>query len=308
MAGIIALVVVFGGAVLLLVLRGRGSTQSLDERIEEMAALGQPISLEKLELSEPFTERVIKPLVQGLSLRVQRATPQKLLEQAQHQLELAGMLQKIKPAQFVALRLFATVGGGILGILVGGLAADSGLGQRLLIIGGGIVFGYIMPQYLLTSQIRRRQENVLKALPDALDLLTICVEAGLGFDAAMSKVAEKWENELSYAFMRTVQEMQLGKLRREALRDMANSLDVGDVTSFVAAIVQADQLGVSMAKVMRIQSEQMRMKRRQRAEEKARQAPVKIMIPLVFFIFPTILIVLLGPAILKIKDTGLFGG
>jgi tight adherence protein C len=134
------------------------------------------------------------------------------------------------------------------------------------------------------------------------------VEAGLGFDAAMSKVAEKWDNELSLAFARTVQEMQLGKLRREALRDMANSLDVSDVTSFVAAIVQADQLGVSMAKVMRIQSEQMRMKRRQRAEEKARQAPVKIMIPLVFFIFPTILIVLLGPAILQIRDSGVLGG
>ena len=133
---------------------------------------------------------------------------------------------------------------------------------------------------------------------------TICVEAGLGFDAAMSKVAEKWDNELSLAFTKAVQEMQLGKLRREALRDMANSMDVPDMTTFVAAIIQADTLGVSMAKVMRIQSDTMRMKRRQRAEEKARQAPVKMMIPLVFFIFPTILIVLLGPAFLQIRDVG----
>jgi tight adherence protein C len=160
---------------------------------------------------------------------------------------------------------------------------------------------------LLSSKIRRRQEDVLKALPDALDLLTICVEAGLGFDAAMAKVAQKWDNELSLAFTKAVQEMQLGKLRREALRNMANNLDVSDVTSFVAAIIQADQLGVSMAKVMRIQSEQMRMKRRQRAEEKARSAPVKMMIPLAFFIFPTILIVLLGPAILQIMESGIFG-
>ena len=141
-----------------------------------------------------------------------------------------------------------------------------------------------------------------------MDLLTICVEAGLGFDAAMAKVAEKWDNEISKAFARAVQEMQLGKLRRNAMRNMAYSLDVPDLTSFVAAIIQADQLGVSIAKVMRIQSEQMRMKRRQRAEEKARQAPVKIMIPLVFFIFPTILIVLLGPAVLQVKNSGVFGG
>ena len=120
----------------------------------------------------------------------------------------------------------------------------------------------------------------------------------------MQKVAEKWDNELSQAFTRTVQEMQLGKLRREALRNMADSMDVADVTSFTAAIIQADQLGVSMAKVMRIQSDTMRMKRRQRAEEKARQAPVKMMLPLVFLIFPTILIVLLGPAILQIRDSG----
>ncbi|MBN1921394.1 MAG: type II secretion system F family protein [Anaerolineae bacterium] len=308
MAGIIALVLLLVGATLFLVLRGRGGSQNLDDRLEEMAALGEPISLEKIELSQPFTERVIKPIMQSLSALIQRTTPQQLLEQARHQLEMAGVINKIKPAQFVGIRLVTTVVGGVVGMIMAGSSEGSGFGQKLLMIGGGIVFGYIMPQYMLTSQIRKRQENVLKALPDALDLLTICVEAGLGFDAAMAKVAEKWDNELSLAFTRTVQEMQLGKLRREALRNMASSLDVGDVTSFVAAIVQADQLGVSMAKVMRIQSEQMRMKRRQRAEEKARQAPVKIMLPLVFFIFPTILIVLLGPAVLQIKDSGLFGG
>lgn len=306
MAGIIALVVLLLGATLFLVLRGLGSTQNLDDRLEEMAALGQPISLEKLELSQPFTERVIKPMLRGLAALIQRTTPQQMLEQARHQLELAGVMHKMKPAQFVGIRFVTTIIGAVVGFMLAGMS-DSGFGQKLLMIGGGIVFGYIMPQYMLTSKIRQRQENVLKALPDALDLLTICVEAGLGFDSAMSKVAEKWDNELSLAFTRTVQEMQLGKLRREALRNMANSLDVGDVTSFVAAIVQADQLGVSMAKVMRIQSEQMRMKRRQRAEEKARQAPVKIMIPLVFFIFPTILIVLLGPAVLQIRDSGIFG-
>jgi tight adherence protein C len=301
-------VVFLVGALLYLLVSRQRSSQSLEDRLDELAALGEPISLEELELSQPFSERVIVPMIQSISEVAQRFTPQQTMEKARHQLQLAGVIHKIKPAYFLVARLGGAVIGGGLGFLLATSAADSPTYQRILMPVGGLALGYYIPVLLLMSKIRRRQEDVIKALPDALDLLTICVEAGLGFDAAMAKVAEKWDNELSLAFARTVQEMQLGKLRREALRDMANSLDVSDVTSFVAAIVQADQLGVSMAKVMRIQSEQMRMKRRQRAEEKARQAPVKIMIPLVFFIFPTILIVLLGPAILQIRDSGVLGG
>jgi tight adherence protein C len=301
-------IVVLGGVLLYFFVFKRRSSQSLEDRLDELAALGEPISLEELELSQPFSERVIVPMLESLSEIAQRFTPQQTMEQARHQLELAGIAHKIKPAQFLVARLGGAVVMGGLGFLLATSASDSPAYQRILMPVGGVALGYYIPVLLLMSKIRRRQEDVIKALPDALDLLTICVEAGLGFDASMAKVAEKWDNELSLAFARTVQQMQLGKLRREALRDMANSLDVSDVTSFVAAIVQADQLGVSMAKVMRIQSEQMRMKRRQRAEEKARQAPVKIMIPLVFFIFPTILIVLLGPAILTIRESGVLGG
>ena len=168
--------------------------------------------------------------------------------------------------------------------------------------------GFAAPSMLLSSMARRRQHSITKSLPDALDLLTICVEAGLGFDAAMAKVAEKWEDELSLAFRRVLQEIQLGKLRREALREMSDRMEVPDVATFVAAIIQADQLGVSIARVLRIQSDQMRMRRRQRAEELARASQVKILPPVVFFIFPAILIILLGPAIITIKDMGsLFG-
>jgi len=137
-------------------------------------------------------------------------------------------------------------------------------------------------------------------MPDALDLLTICVEAGLGFDAAMAKVSEKWDNELSMAFARTIREVQLGKLRREALRDMADRIGLPEMTSFVAAVIQSEQLGVSMAKVLRIQSEQMRIKRRQLAEEAAHKAPIKMIIPMAFLTFPSIMIVLLTPAILRL--------
>lgn len=297
------------GLLLFMVLRGSRSSESLEDRLNELAALGQPVTLEELELSRPFRERVIIPVLQGIGERMQKMTPKNNLAQARQKLEVAGILHKISPSQFYALRLAATVILGVLGVLLALTVFRSRpILQRVGAGIGGFVLGYYLPVMLLSSKIRRRQEEVLKALPDALDLLTICVEAGLGFDAAMAKVAEKWDNELSIAFARAVQEMQLGKLRREALRDMANGLDVSDVTSFVAAIIQADQLGVSMAKVMRIQSEQMRIKRRQRAEEKARQAPVKIMIPLAFFIFPSILIVLLGPAVIHVKNSGMFGG
>jgi tight adherence protein C len=144
-------------------------------------------------------------------------------------------------------------------------------------------------------------------MPDALDLLTVCVEAGLGFDQAMQKVTEKWENELTLGFARVIQEIRLGKLRRDALRDMAERMDIPDMTSFVAALIQADQLGVSMAKVLRIQSEQMRIKRRQRAEKKAHEAPIKMLIPMAFLIFPSIYIVLLGPAVLQVLRSGVLG-
>lgn len=308
MGGIFAILglLVVVGVVILIALRSRGSAQSVEDRLNELAALGQSVTLEDLELSQPFSQRVLVPMVEALSKLAQRFTPANTLESTRHKLELAGIAHKVKAAHFLGYRIGGALVLGASSLLVV-FASAIPFGQRLLIIVGAFMMGYLLPGTWLGSKISGRQDEITKALPDALDLLTICIEAGLGFDASMQKVAEKWDNELSRAFQRTVQEMQLGKLRREALRNMADSMDVADMTTFTAAIIQADQLGVSMAKVMRIQSDTMRMKRRQRAEEKARQAPVKMMLPLVFLIFPTILIVLLGPAILQIRDAGIFG-
>jgi tight adherence protein C len=247
-------------------------------------------------------------MFEGLARTAQRFTPGKTLEATRHKLELAGIAHKVKATQFLGYRVAGALVLGGISLVIAIAGGNINFGRRVLIVVVAFVLGYLLPALWLGSKIKKRQDEVTKALPDALDLLTICVEAGLGFDASMQKVAEKWDNELSKAFSRTVQEMQLGKLRREALRDMADSIDVPDMTTFAAAIIQADQLGVSMAKVMRIQSDTMRLKRRQRAEEKARQAPVKMMFPLVFFIFPTILIVLLGPAAISIKEAGVAGG
>jgi tight adherence protein C len=315
--GIVVLVV----AIILVVvgLRSPKDSDPLHTRLAEFSTRERPLTLEEIELAQPFSERVLLPNIRRLGQFASRFTPQASLESIQHKLDLAGNPRGLDPTIFWALRIVATVGLGGFILLVTFLApSDSVLSIRtgtLKALGmalGGALLGFFLPIMLLTSRITRRQNIILKAMPDALDLLTVCVEAGLGFDQAMAKVSEKWENELSLAFERVLQEVRLGKLRREALRDMAERMDISDMTSFVAAIIQADQLGVSMGKVLRIQSDQMRIKRRQRAEKKAHEAPVKMLIPMVFLIFPSIYIVLLGPAALILLNSpaikSVFGG
>ncbi len=281
-------------------------SDTIQERLLEYSGRETPVTLEEIELSIPFTQRIIVPMVRSVADFITRFTPQKTLESTRHKLELAGNPYNWSAAEFMGFRLIAAVLlAGLFFLLFTVLKAP--MSRRLLFTGLAGGTGYLFPALWLGSKIRRRQDEIVKALPDALDLLTICVEAGLGFDAAMNKVVEKWDNALATEFARVIQEIRLGKPRREALRNMADRTEVADVTTFVAAIIQADQLGVSIAQVLRIQSDQMRMRRRQRAEEKAHQAPVKMMFPLVFFIFPTIWIVLLGPAVLQVMELNVFG-
>ena len=237
-----------------------------------------------------------------------RFTPQKALQDTSRKLELAGNPGQIDAATFLASRfVVAGVFGGLL-LMISFLAPDPWpLGRVVLVVGIFALLGFFFPQLWLQSIINRRQHSVRKAMPDALDLLTICVEAGLGFDAAMSKVSEKWENELSVALLRTIREIQLGKPRRDALRDMAERIGISEMTSFIAAVIQSEMLGVSLAKVLRIQSDQMRVKRRQRAEEEAHKAPIKMIIPMALLTFPSIMLILLAPAAVQIsKSLGVF--
>jgi tight adherence protein C len=293
-------------AVLLIVL-GIASPRPADQveaRLMEYG--GRQLTLEEIELAQPFRVRVIVPLVQASAQFVSRFTPQRSLEATRHKLELAGNPNNWTATEFLGIRGLA---GLVLAILTLSLMllTDSNVGQRLLFTLVMGVLGFFLPVVWLGARIQRRQDEIVKTLPDVLDLLTISVEAGLPFDGAMQRVAEKWDNELSRAFARLLNEMRVGQARKDALRDLAARMDVPDVTSFVAALIQADQLGISIAKVLRIQSEQMRIKRRQRAEEKAQKAPVKMLFPMTFLIFPTILIVILGPAALVLKESPIFG-
>lgn len=275
----------------------------LQSRLAEFIQRGDVATLEEIELSQPFSQRVIVPLINRVGEFSARFTPQKAIQDTERKLELAGNPWPISAATFLAIRF-------ILAVVFGGLAMSLFLGSttwtttdKMMLIGGALIGGFFLPQIMLSTRITRRQKEIRNAMPDALDLLTICVEAGLGFDAAMSKVAEKWETELSVAFARVIREVQLGKLRREALKDMADRLGIPELTSFVAAIIQSEQLGVSLAKVLRIQSDQMRLKRRQRAEEEAHKAPIKMIIPLALLVFPSIMIIILTPAAIQIMGS-----
>ena len=305
---IIAFIII--GAVLMIVIGMRDSHggDPLQERLKEFTARGETATLEEIELSQPLSERVILPIIRKLGDVISRFTPQNALQSTAQKIELAGNPRGLEPTTFWAVRIILAVGiAGFMFFIFTIGSISWGWGLKLLIIAGFVALGFFVPELLLSSRIQKRQKSVRRALPDALDLLTICVEAGLGFDGAMAKVHEKWDNELSLAFGRVIREIQLGKLRREALRDMADRTGLNEMTSFVAAVIQSEQLGVSMAKVLRIQSDQMRIKRRQYAEEIAHKAPIKMLIPMALLIFPSICIVLMTPALLMMMRSTLKG-
>ncbi len=306
-------VIIIGGVVVLgaialivvgLVFAPKASGGNLQDRLKDYANLDTPMTLEEIEMSLPFTERIVVPILQTISRSVTRFAPQQVMEKARQDIELAG--RPVKSAEiFMGIKGGAAIIFLVFAILILSVTGQSGTYYAFSVFAA--VIGYILPGVWLGSKIKQRQEDVIKSLPDALDLLVICVEAGLGCEGAMAKVAEKWDNELSKAFARVLQEIRLGKLRVEALREMDKNIGVSDVTGFVAAIIQATQFGVSIAKVLRIQAEQMRIQRRQRAEKKAQEAPIKMLFPMVFLTFPSLFIVLLGPAVLQILESGALG-
>jgi tight adherence protein C len=305
---VIVSIVIFGVAVALIVAGLRVSRIQEQEdplmaRLAEATQRGDVVSsLEQIEMQQPFTQRVVVPLLRRVGELSTSFTPQKVLEDTNKKLELAGNPGRIDATTFLATRfVVALFFGGFL-LLITLLAPTRWpLIQIFLVVLIFTVLGFFFPQLWLQGRINARQKDIRRAMPDALDLLTICVEAGLGFEAAMSKVSEKWQTELSVALLRAIREIQLGKPRRDAMRDMAERIGISEMTSFVAAIIQSEILGVSLSKVLRIQSDQMRVKRRQRAEEEAHQAPIKMIIPLALLIFPSIFIILLGPAAIQIS-------
>jgi len=269
---------------------------SLQERIEGFVQRPQAVSLEELELQEPFFDRVVQPLIRGVSSVVGRLLPRSNLRRIRRELLLAGSPWGLSPIDFLGLRFLGSVALGGGGLFLG-LSMDWSPLQLLLVTVVLLATGFYTPVYWLRKRIASRQDEILRALPDALDMLTICVDAGLSFDLAMLKISEKWDNAVAQEFNRVVAEIRMGLSREDALRHLAERTGVTDVGNFVAVLIQADQLGVSIADVLHVQSDQMRERRRQRAEELANQAPVKMVFPLVLLVLPALFIMILGPAV-----------
>lgn len=296
---LLIVVVAIGIITLSVLLLRRSEADPLVSRIDEYAAREEVASIEEIELSMPISDRVFVPMIRSISEFLIRFTPQKTLESTTRLLELAGNPRNMRAAEFLMIRAVSSILFAALTFMVM-TRFNTAINRRLIFTVGAFILGWFLPLMWLRAVVDRRKQAIIKKLPDALDLMTICVDAGMTFNGAMQKVDEKWDDPLAREFGRAIYEMQLGKSRRQALRDMSDRMDVADVTSFIAAILQAEQLGVGIGKILRIQADQMRVRRRQRAEEKAQQAPVKMMFPMVFLIFPSIFIVLLGPALFQI--------
>jgi len=293
---------IFAGLVffgVLLVFASMMMGQALDPvqaRLQQIAV--RPRTLEELELQRPLSDRTLKPIIQGISQLIGRFYPANTVKSIALKLKRAGM-ETTSTEFFLGVKGFAAVVGAIaVSSIVNLMTGDFTF--TLLGLAGGVFLGFMAPDFYLSSKAGGRGNGILNQLPDALDLLTISVEAGLGFDAALVKVTEKMKGPLTEEFKRAAGEQRIGKSRQEALRGISERVEVKELQNFISAIIQADQLGVSMSKVLRIQSEQMRTERRQRAEERAAKAPVMIMLPTVGCIFPSLFIVILGPAIILI--------
>jgi tight adherence protein C len=273
---------------------GNGILRSQKNSGSRLASL----STRETVMQQDFSQRAVAPVMAGIGRFALRFTPTGWVERAQHKLVLAGWAERMDGNTWAAIRIIAMVASVVLLIVVIPLVDRT---TMKLGVGGLILFlGFFGPVASLRRAIDDRRKEMEKTLPDIIDLLVISVEAGLGFEAAMGRVVQNVPGELSAEFSRTLQETRVGISRHDALRAMSERTDVDDLNSFILSLVQADQFGVSISRMLRVQADEMRVRRRQRIQEKAFAAPVKMIFPMIFCIFPSIFIVILGPAVISI--------
>jgi tight adherence protein C len=261
----------------------------------------RPTDLRNRELARPARERLIKPFYTTALGLAHRFTPAGAREAIRRKLTMAGSPFGWDPDRVLVAKVGCLTVGVLLGLLFVGVFSFA-WPLRILGFLAIAALGYWLPNIVLTNTVQRRQAELRSSLADSIDLLTICVEAGLGFDAAMAHVSKNTTGPLADEFYRTLQEVQLGRSRNEAMRNLAERSNVPELRAFVLAMVQADVFGVSVANVLRVQAKDMRMKRRQLAEERAMKVPIKVLFPVLFCIFPALFVVILGPAIMRIAE------
>lgn len=297
MAALAAVTVAAAVLLFLLALTSRGSNPAR-ARLEAFTRGRDdfPVS-EDVALS--LKERVGKPLFDGAMRTLAGMLPKGLIAGIETKLTLAGSPMTL--TNFLMFQVASVLVFGMLGFLL--LVTSGGVSMMtLFMFVVAAVMGVMLPKLWLNQRVAARQTAIVKSLPDALDLITVCVEAGLGLDAALARVAERVEGPFGEELSRTLREIALGKMRRDALRELGERTGVQDLQTFVNAVIQAEQMGSSIGQVLRVQSDQLRIRRRQRAEEQAYKAPVKMIFPLVLCIFPTLFIVILGPAVITIMQ------
>jgi len=276
--------------------------QGVGRSIAALEAMANAPSEMRAELDRSFADRVLEPLRARALALGRRLTGADSTDRVRHKLDLAGNPRDWSVDRVISLKVIGAVALAIVGTA---LAVVAGTSVSILIVAlaAGLVLGFYAPDLYLYQRKHERSEEIQRGLADAIDLMTISVESGLGFDAAVQQVARNTEGPLAEEFARVLREMQIGKGRAEALRALADRTSVADLKTFVSAMVQADSFGIPIAQVLRIQSSEMRVKRRQRAETKAQQVPVKITVPLIFCILPCLFVAVLGPAALTIMDS-----
>lgn len=281
---------------LLLALRNARSRNTLATVATTLGQSNSRIADERqMKLQRSTSERLFRPFLRKLYRTGRYLTPSNTIAELQQNLIVAGMPGGLTVTDFLGLRVLA--GAAVGALLFTLMIAGGSPGMAMLYSLIGFVIGLYVPNFWLKNKMRARQTAIARALPDALDMMSICVDAGLGFEAAIQKVAYQSQNELALEMRRVISEIRVGVTRSEALRHLAQRTQVPEVASFVGVLVQADKLGIAIRSVLRTQSGQMRIARRQRAEEAAGKAPIKMMIPMVLFIFPSLFAVILGPAI-----------
>lgn len=291
-----SLVVGLGVLLLFIGLAVMNSGSELQQRME-LYTPTQPIGVEQRELAQPFGQRVLRPMLRRVVRLFSWVLPNRRIEGLRHRLQLAGSPSGITAADFIGLKGWTTLI--LAGVFVGYIYLIGGQLDLLMLL-LGIVFigiGFVLPDIWLSRQISRRQLELTNALPDALDMVTIGVEAGLSFEQAVAEVIGRWDHDLAREFRRVLHEIGIGRSRREALEHLSERTGVADIVSFVTAVNHAEELGTSLARVLNVQSQELRIRRRQRAQESANKVPIKILFPMVFLIFPAMFAVILGPGV-----------
>ena len=296
---IMGVMLVLAAIVLVAMAIGKPQPQGMHRSLAVLEAMSAAPSELTEELNRPFADRVLAPM-QGRALSLgKRFTGADATTRIRTKLDLAGNPAKWTVDRVIAFKVMGALAGLLVGVLVTQLLG-AGPSTRVLGIVAVVLLGFFAPNLYLYQVAHDRAAKMQRELPDAIDLMTISVESGLGFDAAIQQVAHNTEGPLADEFARALREMQIGQGRSEALRGLAERTTVPELKTFVSAMVQADAFGIPIAQVLRVQSGEIRVKRRQRAEEKAQQVPVKITVPLIFTILPCLFIAVMGPAVISI--------